>query len=170
MARDVHIVTTVVRVARARSSRSRRGTEGIMGAGATRLSCKPVWMTVIALGAFCGQACKVTKHLEVVSANQASATLTMQYEHGYEDYAVHWDAALDEDTPARTSPAPLSSASSPSASWNSLGLRAARHRNRLTRRAWAHRPRRIDGASGASAPSVVASVRGPCVSGARVGG
>ena len=38
-------------------------------------------------------ACKATKHLEVVTANEADATLLLQYEHGFEHYVVEWDEA-----------------------------------------------------------------------------
>ena len=38
-------------------------------------------------------ACKVNKHLQVVSANEADATLVLQYEHGFEQYVVEWDEA-----------------------------------------------------------------------------
>ena len=37
--------------------------------------------------------CKVDKYLEVASANKADGTMTLQYEHGFEDYALHWDDA-----------------------------------------------------------------------------
>ena len=37
--------------------------------------------------------CKVDKYLEVANANEADATLTMQYEHGFEEYVLHWENA-----------------------------------------------------------------------------
>lgn len=41
-------------------------------------------------------ACKVKKHLQVVTANEADATLVLQYEHGFEQYMVEWDEAEDD--------------------------------------------------------------------------
>ena len=37
--------------------------------------------------------CKVDKYLEVASANEVDGTLTMQYEHGFEEYVLHWENA-----------------------------------------------------------------------------
>lgn len=37
--------------------------------------------------------CKVKKHLEVATADEADATLILQYEHGFEHYVVDWDRA-----------------------------------------------------------------------------
>ena len=41
--------------------------------------------------------CKVKKHLQVAEANEADATLVLQYEHGFEHYVVD---ALIGQTPA----------------------------------------------------------------------
>ena len=40
--------------------------------------------------------CKVDKYLEIVNANEADATLTMQYEHGFEEYNLHWEQAQSD--------------------------------------------------------------------------
>ena len=34
--------------------------------------------------------CKVKKHLTIADANEADATLVLQYEHGFEHYVVEW--------------------------------------------------------------------------------
>lgn len=44
--------------------------------------------------------CKVKKHLDIVNANEADATLVLQYEHGFEQYVVKWDEA-EKDALAR---------------------------------------------------------------------
>lgn len=41
-------------------------------------------------------ACKIKKHLTVASANEADATLVLQYEHGFEHYVVEWDEAEED--------------------------------------------------------------------------
>lgn len=54
---------------------------------------------LIGLLVFAGVAlsgCKVKKHLAVVTANEADATLVLQYEHGFEQYVVEWDEAEED--------------------------------------------------------------------------
>lgn len=46
--------------------------------------------------------CKVNKQMDVTTANEADATLVLQYEHGFEKYAVDWDKA-EKDALARCS-------------------------------------------------------------------
>lgn len=41
-------------------------------------------------------ACKVKKHMQVVTANEADATLVLRYEHGFEQYVVEWDEAEED--------------------------------------------------------------------------
>jgi len=41
-------------------------------------------------------ACWVTKHVAIVSANEADATFVLQYEHGFEDYRLKWEDAEHE--------------------------------------------------------------------------
>ena len=62
----------------------------------TRATGRAGWLVISALIAVMLHACKVTKHLEVVSADEVAATLVMQYEHGYEDYEVRWEEARAE--------------------------------------------------------------------------
>ena len=40
--------------------------------------------------------CKVKKHLTIADANEADATLVLQYEHGFEHYVVEWHEAEEE--------------------------------------------------------------------------
>ena len=48
---------------------------------------------VACAAALCG--CKITQQVDIVSANQADATLVLQYEHGLEDYSIKWDEVED---------------------------------------------------------------------------
>lgn len=50
----------------------------------------------VLLAATALSACKVKKHLEVVTANEADATLVLQYDHGFEHYVVEWDEAEED--------------------------------------------------------------------------
>ena len=58
------------------------------------------WMglVVCASGALTG--CKLEKHLDIVNADEAEATLVLQYEHGFEKYVVEWGRA-EKDALAR---------------------------------------------------------------------
>ena len=44
--------------------------------------------------------CKVKKHLTIADANQADATIVLQYEHGFENYRLEWEEA-EQDALAR---------------------------------------------------------------------
>ena len=50
----------------------------------------------VALGAVLASGCKVKKHLDIIEANEADATFVLEYEHGFERYAVQWDEAEEE--------------------------------------------------------------------------
>ena len=50
----------------------------------------------LALGAALLSGCKVKKHLAIADANEADATLVLQYEHGFEHYVVEWDEVEEE--------------------------------------------------------------------------
>lgn len=40
--------------------------------------------------------CKITKQVEMTSANEADATFVFQYEHGFEQYVVDWENAEEQ--------------------------------------------------------------------------
>ena len=54
---------------------------------------KTLWIGLLGLGAAQLGGCKIKKHPELVTANEADATFVLQYEHGFEHYLVEWDKA-----------------------------------------------------------------------------
>lgn len=54
----------------------------------------------VSVAGVCLSACKIVKHVDIVTANEADATLVLQHEHGFEDYHVEWDE-VEEDVLAR---------------------------------------------------------------------
>ena len=51
-------------------------------------------LVLLAIGPLSG--CTVKKHLDIATANEADATLVLQYEPGFESYVVQWDDAEKE--------------------------------------------------------------------------
>jgi len=54
---------------------------------------KALWIGSLALLAAQLGGCKLKKHLDLITANEADATFVLQYEHGFEHYVVEWDKA-----------------------------------------------------------------------------
>ena len=52
------------------------------------------WIRLVAVVLVAG--CKITVPVSVADPNPADATLVLQYEHGFEDYQLDWDAAEDD--------------------------------------------------------------------------
>lgn len=53
-----------------------------------------VSLLAFAMAALSG--CKTRKQLDIVNANEADATLVLQYEHGFEKYVVQWAQAEND--------------------------------------------------------------------------
>jgi|GEM_PF-2068383 len=54
---------------------------------------KALWIGSLAVVVAQLGGCKLKKHLELATANEAEATFVLQYEHGFEHYVVQWDKA-----------------------------------------------------------------------------